>query len=180
MQKEIRAEIENPDSVAEKLIEEAKVQELDVVEQEDTYFGSIELYEKLDRSFLVRIREEDSRTIINYKSEVEEDIWDEHETVIDSPEETKKTFRGMGLEHVLDVKKKRRSFKKDGMRIHIDSIKNLGHFIEVKLDLEKNEKEDVMELLSKAGVEEDSIIDKGYVTKLLERQNSKYAEWCTA
>ncbi|MDY6778255.1 MAG: class IV adenylate cyclase [Candidatus Nanohaloarchaea archaeon] len=179
MKKEIRAKINDADRVVERLIDEAGADEVDVVEQKDTYFGSIMLYEKLDRSFLVRVREEDSRVMINYKSEVEDGIWDEHETIINSPEEAKEIFDGMGLEQVLVVEKTRRSFTYEGMHIHVDSISDLGDFIEVKMNPEEHTEEEVYTLLETVGVSKDQLREEGYVSELLKRKESEYAPWCS-
>jgi len=179
MQKEIRARIEDPVKTAERLIEEAGAREIDIFDQVDVYYGSIDMYGKLGRFFLVRVREEDSRTMINYKSEVEENIWDEHETMINSPEEAKRIFEGMGLDNVLRVQKVRRSYEYEGMHVHIDSINQLGHFIEVKMDMDQHEEDDVYELLEKVDVPRDAVMDRGYVSELLQQEGSEYAEWCS-
>ncbi|MDY6770475.1 MAG: class IV adenylate cyclase [Candidatus Nanohaloarchaea archaeon] len=178
-QQELRATIDDPDDVAERLIEEAGAREIDVIEQRDTYFGLIDLYEDLGRFFLVRVREQDSTMMINYKSELEDGMWEEYETIINDPEAAKKIFERMGLDRVLEVSKTRRSYRLDGMRFHIDSIEDLGHFIEVKLDPDQTSVEEAKEVLASVGVEEQDMMENGYVTTLLRRKDSEYAEWCS-
>jgi predicted adenylyl cyclase CyaB len=178
-QKEIRATIDDPNDVAEALIEEAGARELDIVEQHDTYFGLIDLYKKLGRFFLVRVREEDSKVMINYKSEVEDDMWEEFETIINSPDQALKMFEHMGLEKVLEITKTRRSYRLDGMHFNVDSIEGLGHFIEVKMDPDETTEERVKEVLKTAGIESGQFMETGYVTRLLEQKDSPYAEWCS-
>jgi len=177
MQKEIRAEIDDADAVAEKLIDVIGAKELDITNQEDTYFGSLKLYEKQGRSFLVRVREEDSRTLINYKSEVKDDMWDEHETVVTDSDEAKAIFAGMGLDKVLTVSKTRRTYRYDGINIHIDSVQDLGHFIEFKIDPDMHTEEEVIEMLDRIGVPEERIRERGYVAVLMARENEEYADW---
>lgn len=177
MQREIRAEITDPDAVAERLIDVVGATEIDITDQVDTYYGSLKLYEKLGRSFLVRVREEDSRTLINYKSEIKEDMWDEHETVVTDSGEAKAIFAGMGLDHVLTVEKVRRSYRYDGVRVHIDSVEGLGDFIEFKVDPDRHDRDDVLEILDQLDIPEDNLQETGYVATLMAKENEEYAEW---
>jgi predicted adenylyl cyclase CyaB len=179
MQKEIRATIDDPEAVAGNLIERAGARELDIEEQHDTYYGSIKLYEELDRSFLVRVRRGEGTSRINYKSQVEEGMWEEHKTIVNDPEEADRVFAGMGLDQVLTVQKVRRSFSHEGMHVHVDSVEELGHFIEVKFDPDSHDRQDVVELFESVGVDEDRIIETGYVSELLRRKQSDYADWCS-
>ena len=179
MEIEIRAQIKNLDNIEQniiklgtKLIKEKK--------QTDKYFGEINLYRKIGYSFLMRVRDEGDKKFLAYKgAKLKKDgIWEEYEFEIDNTKKVTEMLKDMGLEEIITVKKCRKVYALDGLTLCLDTIEGLGNFIEIEcLDSKNFNKRKIKDLMQKLGIKKAQILDKGYVTMLLVRNNSPYSKY---
>lgn len=175
MIKELRIPVEDPEEVAEKLIDEAEAREVDIVDQKDVYYGSIKLYEKMDKPFLLRIREESSKVFLEYKSQSDGAV-ERKKILVESPDEAREIFEAIGLEEVLEIEKKRRKFELGRMDVNVDSIDSLGDFIEFRIP-EEDGRAPAESALEAIGKEKEDLTDQSYVSMLLEGEDKKFSDW---
>jgi len=145
--------------------------------QIDTYFGSIELYKKLDYTFLLRLRDSDKKLLTYKQSTNSNGIYVEHETQVENLTIYQKIFESMGFDHVITVNKKRETYKYNDISINIDTFKKFGTFVEFELISESQDKTMLFELLNNLKIEKTQIIEQGYITLFLEQSNSPYTMW---
>lgn len=179
MEIETRARIKNLDDIEQKIIKlgGGLIKEK---EQMDEYFGEIKLYQKIGYSFLMRVRDEGDKKFLTYKgAKLKKDgIWEEYEFEIDDTKKAAKMLRDMGLEKIIVVKKRRKTYALDGLTLCLDHIQGLGSFIEIEcLDSEDFNKRKIRSLMQRLGIKKDQLLDKGYVTMLLARNNSPYSKY---
>lgn len=178
MEIEIRARIKNLKYIEKEIIKlggslyKAK-------KQIDKYFGEINLFKKLGYSFLIRIREEANKFFLTYKgSKTHKDgIWEEYELNIDNKIEAIKMFQSMGFNEVIEVRKNRKEYRLDNFSICLGDIENLGSFIEIEYIGHNTEKEKLINIMEKLGIDKQHIIHKGYVTLLLLQNKSPYSKY---
>ncbi|MFH1294957.1 MAG: class IV adenylate cyclase [Candidatus Aenigmatarchaeota archaeon] len=107
--------------------------------QKDEYFNSPH------RNFLepeipiewLSIRERDGKSVLNYKYWHRDEHGDfthcdEFETVLESADQARKMFKALDFKSLITVEKKRLIFRRDGIEIALDDVKDLGYFIEVE------------------------------------------------
>lgn len=151
------------------------------VKQIDEYFGEINLYKKIGYSFLMRVRDEKNKKFITYKGakSKKDGIWEEYEFEINDPNKAINMFIDMGLEKVAVVNKYRKEYKlKNDLTICLDNIDGLGSFIEIEsLNNKDINKNSLKEVIKKLNIKESQIINKGYITILLIKNNSPYSKY---
>lgn len=90
----------------------------------------------------------------------------EYQSKISEPEAIVNIFSELGLQVVADVEKKRTTYKYDRYLISFDTVKTLGHFIEIELENvmfdELKERELLDALLKKLGLSMYPIDLRGY------------------
>ena len=179
MEIEIRAKINSLTSIENKL-NLLKARFIKKVKQVDKYYGEISLYKKLNHSFLIRIRKEGNKNILNYKGakRKKDGIWEEHETEINNPKEAELILKNIGFEKVIEVYKNRLEYKLNNLNICLDKIKGLGNFIEIE-EINKNaiSKKNIIKLMKDLGISKNEIINQGYVTLLLRKNKNKFSKY---
>ncbi len=179
MEIEIRAKIDNIENIEQNIIQlGAKL--LKKVKQIDEYFGEISLYKKIGYSFLMRVRDEGDKKFMTYKSAKsgKDGVWEEYELEIDNSKKSVGMLEAMGLEKIIKLSKYRREYKLDGLIICLDTINDLGNFIEIEsLQDEDIDKNRLKKIMRKLNIKENQIINKGYVTILLLKNNSPYSKY---
>lgn len=85
----------------------------------------------------LRLRDAEGKYSINYKNwHIEEDgkshYCDEFETIIDSMEKFKKIFSALDFKPLTTVDKVRKTWRYKDYEIAVDSVKNLGDFVEIE------------------------------------------------
>lgn len=104
-----------------------------------------EYYTPAHRDFLavkpvrewLRIRIEGDHASINYKSfdfdeQGRADHAEEHESTITNPDEVRNIFNSLNFSKLVTVDKSRRSWLWNNYEVSIDTIKDLGEFVEVE------------------------------------------------
>lgn len=134
---ELRVQIEHAKTFTRFLEQEAKF--LKEEEQLDEYFSPI------NRSFIaenpvkewLRLRTENEVSTLTYK------LWhyeasgtanycDEHESQVVLPDEIRAILRGLGFESLITVHKLRTSYLYEKYEISLDTVTDLGSFIEIE------------------------------------------------
>ena len=178
MELEKRAKLNNPQNVIDSLIKLGAVNIGEKI-QVDDYFGSIELFKKLGYSFVSRIRKSNEKFFLTVKTAKhnKDGVWEEYETELKEPKTFENMFFAMGFERVIKVTKTRKMFKLGDFTANIDYFEGRGTFIEVELISETDESSRLWDLLKEIGVNENDIINIGYISIFLKEINSPYAEY---
>lgn len=151
---------------------------IESVEQVDTYYNAP------DRDFAetdeaLRIREERAgkatETLLTYKGPLvdsESKTREEAETAVTDPEATREILTGLGYEPTATVRKERKRYSVDGVIVTLDSVEELGEFVEAELEAERGEGIDtartrVKTVLEKIDLDPDTQIRTSYLGLLL-------------
>ncbi len=134
---EIKVQIKNSNKLVKFLQKEAKLQYQ--THQIDEY------YTPEHRNFIavrptpewLRLRNSDNKYSVNYKRWHYDDrgksnYCDEYETQVADLDQFKKIFSAIDIKPLVVVDKIRKSYKYKNYEISLDSVKNLGEFIEVE------------------------------------------------
>ncbi len=179
MEIEIRAKINNLKKIEQNIIK-LGARLIKETKQIDEYFGEISLYQKIGYSFLMRVRDEKNNKFMTYKgAESKKDgIWEEYEFKIDNIKKAIEMLKAMGLERIIVVNKYRKEYALNDLTICLDVIDGLGSFIEIEsLNNKDFNKKSLKKLMQKLNINEDQVINKGYVTMLLIKNNSPYSKY---
>ena len=177
---ELKFSLPNPEDVINFLNINAK-KIFDSTVQTDTY------YTPAHKNFLdadypyqwLRIRESDKGLFLNYKhfypeNKEENDYCDEFEILVDDPV-IKEIFLRLDFKKIIEVRKERTSWAYKNVEISIDTIKELGTFIEFEIttyfDNPKEAKKYLHKLTREIGLNAGPAIHKGYPLILLEKHN---------
>ena len=179
MEIEIRAKIKNIKNI-ERCIIELGAKLVKQKKQIDKYFGEINLFKKLGYSFLMRIRNEGDKKFLTYKgAEAKKDgIWEEYEFNIDNEIMAEAMLKAMGLEKIIEVNKNRIEYKIDNLTICLDTIENIGCFVEIESQDDNDiGKDKLKKFMDKLNIKENQVTHKGYVTMLLIKNDSPYSKY---
>jgi predicted adenylyl cyclase CyaB len=179
MEIELRAKIKNFKPV-EKKLRELGAEYIGEKTENDQYFSSIELNKKLGYSFLLRIRERGGKCILTAKSAKKnmDGVWEEYEVLISEPKVYLDIFNLIGLEKVITVSKRRKTFKLDGLTVNIDKFKKWGSFAEIELISRKyGNKDRLLDVVKKLGISDRDVLNKGYITFFLKEIGSPFAKY---
>ncbi|QSG14591.1 class IV adenylate cyclase [Halapricum desulfuricans] len=165
------------DRVRERL-EALAAERVQSLTQADTY------YDAPHRDFAatdeaVRVREEtrdgDRVTRITYKGpkiEAESKTREELETTVGDGETVRELFESLGFEPVATVRKDREYFTVSGLTVTLDTVEDVGEFVEVETDVETADgvepaREAAVELLVDLGLDLDNQLRTSYLELLL-------------
>ena len=170
MEVEIRAKTDDLNIVKERLLETGAT-EIGSELQIDEYFR----HKSFDDNahFVFRIRKTEEKSFFTFKAlNKEHDTgWHEFEFETENPATIKRTLINSDFESFLTINKHRQKFIFKNFEINLDKIGELGDFIEVELisdDVEDSKRKIKLFLLS-LGIEEENMVEKGYVKLMLER-----------
>jgi adenylate cyclase class 2 len=174
---EVKAYLKNPDEVVQKLTSIGSTLS-ETIKQIDTVYtkivGNVEEYLKNDH--FVRIRKKsDGRFIFTVKKPLSKKVLTkaEHETEIKNAEELEQALFLMGYQISNRVVKNRRTTHYKEFEICIDSVDELGSFIEIEKMSEDNAdavREELNDFLTSLGVSPADEVHKGYDIMAIENQ----------
>jgi len=177
MEIELRAKIKNLKEVTSKLVDLGATKS-GTKKLTDYYFGDIGLYSKIGHSFWIRLRVKGEKIELAYKGSTGKDgVYEEYEQDLQDLDTAISIFTKMGLTNEITVEKKRTSFKLGDISIEIDDFGEKGVFIEAEVIGQNEDKTKLYELFEKLGVPKRDVFEKGYITLMLEKQNSLFTEW---
>lgn len=173
---EIKARIKNRTEILQKLdklgctIKRGK-------EQEDRVFikKEIQNFENPLGENIIRLRREESKNILTLKKKMQENkACLELESLIEDYESVSRMLEEMGYKQVAIIKKKRMRYALDKMSICIDSVEDLGDFIEVEIMTEENNESqekailEIENFFKKLDIDKEDYEEKRYDTLMYE------------
>lgn len=177
MEIEIRARIKNVSEFRKKL-RKVGAKYIKKALLSDYYFGNIGLYQKLGKSFLIRIRQESGKVILCHKSPTEENgVYIEYEQQLQDIDTALSIFNNSGLDNVINIRKVREIYKLNNYTILIDKVEDRGCFVEIEQISDTPKKKDMENILTQLGIDKVDIEHKGYITLFLEEDRSPFRKW---
>src|SRR5450759_407956 len=173
---EVKASVEDPKQLERSLIEFGATP-IGIETQADTYYNApYRDFGTTDEA--LRIRVEDGKSVLTYKGPKMDKVSKtrkEVETEIKDIDGMGNILSSLGFFPVATVSKKRKSFRVGDFFISLDEVRDLGHFIEVEIDVkdERNfqEKvESIFRFMGKLGINRESSIRKSYLEMILENK----------
>lgn len=129
---------------------------------------------------IFRIRKQNGKTILTMKYKASNRPRDnhEHESVIEDPDAVAAMLQRLRYQHSMQLTKTRQTASYEGLELCLDSVNNLGDFIEVEKLTDENAdvdevRRDLWSLLVKLGNHEEDRVFRGYDTLLQEVISSK-------
>lgn len=138
--------------------------------EHDKYF---KFKDDLKRKLVIRLRKNDSGTFLTFKgsSVLQQDVaWQEWEQAINDMATLEHLFLSNGLVLVTEIKKHRITYKYEDITLNLDTIENLGTFVELELisdnpELAQKKLKETMKTV--LHLSENNIVTKGYVKLML-------------
>ncbi len=176
---ELKFELDEKDKVASKLNAVAKF--VKETHEKDIY------YVPQHRDFLkvypvrewIRIRETDDKVQLNYKDwhhtkEYNAISCDELESDVSDGEAVKSILKRLDFKEIVVVDKLRKYWTFKDLIIQVDTVKELGDFIEVEADKEfssvEDAKEYMLKVMNELGIDTSKEVRKGYPFMFLVRE----------
>ena len=156
--KEVKIKIEDLEGIIKRLLD-IGVRSVSSIKEMDHYFdNSSRTMQSEDK--VLRLRQFGNKTLFSYQSPLRNQEWNERETI-----ETDVQFSNMmeilkelGFVNRFVVEKVRRKFYFQGLRIFIDNVPFLGHFLELHGHENK-----IRDMLERLRLKESEIIRKNYI-----------------
>ena len=130
----------------------------------------------------LRLRQKNNEYSITYKDDIfENNKWifsKEYETKLESIEMTKEIFNKLGLKKFIEINNEKEAYKYDKYEIVLESVKDLGIFMEVELctneDIDiKNEKNKIQEFINSLGINISEELNIGKPELYMKKHNIK-------
>jgi len=176
---EVKASVEDPKQLERSLIEFGATP-IGIETQADTYYNApYRDFGKTDEA--LRIRVEDGRSILTYKGPKMDKVSKtrkEVETEIKDIDGMGNILSSLGFFPVATVTKKRKNFRVGDFYISLDEVRDLGHFIEVEIDVKDSRNfqekvESIFRFMGKLGITRELSIRKSYLEMTLEKNEGK-------
>lgn len=170
---EVKAKLQNPDAVRQALTARGCVFSEPITQHDTVFIGPDVSYEqKKPGSIYLRVRETPKGATFTMKQTIKNELdCAEAETAIADPEAMKQALSTMGYTHAVTVQKSRQTCSCDGYTICLDTVVDLGDFIEVEklVDGEADGEvvqQELISFLQTLGVPETDRVLNGYDTLL--------------
>lgn len=171
---EIKAKVDDLEEIASFLQKKGSVLGKSLHQVDTIYFpkGSSPIKKQLSDPVL-RIRRVDDAAIFTYKHSNSQDLdKTEYETGIDNPESLHEVLLILGFDPIIVVEKRRIQTSYKGFTLCLDSVKNLGEFIEIEriADEDANQvQEEMKKIFKELGVKDENIVLESYDKTLWRR-----------
>ncbi len=174
MEYEIKFQISNTSQLEER-IKRLGAKFIAEVYQVDYYFNHPERdFSKTDEA--LRVRVEDGNVILTYKGprkQVGVKAREEIEVKVDNAESLLKILERLGFRPFIVIRKKRKIYQIDDIKILIDNVESLGSFVEIEYITSLEDRElalkKIEELTSKLGFSLENGITKTYLELLINK-----------
>lgn len=168
---EVKAKIEDPSETEKIVLKKGGLFVKEVIE-EDLYFSHpCRDFARTDEA--LRLRYVEDKTYLTYKGpkiDKKTKTREEFQVRLDSFQEGHLIFNALGFGDVHTVKKRRRYFKLEDYEVTIDSVEDLGDFIEIEAK-DGYEPDKLLDLLSElGGIGSET---KSYLELILEKKKSE-------
>lgn len=157
------------------VLENIGAKKLGIEEQFDTYFSSpYRDFSKTDEA--LRIRVLNGEAVLTYKGKKLDRVSKtraEFETPVDETSTTK-ILHALGFSEAGEVRKKREVFEAGDITVCLDSVEDLGEFLEVEIMAEDGNqlealREHLFDFLKQFGIEKEDSIQTSYLEMVLEK-----------
>ena len=170
---EIKAHLDDPAYI------EAQIKQLGanfrkLIQQDDTYFQHpIRNFAQTDEA--LRIRRSDKNSYLTYKGskiDTTTKSREELEISIPDPDKLHTILRKIGFSPVMTLRKSRKKYILDDIKISFDQIEGLGNFIEFELEISEKDKielakERLFTLLKRLDIPKEKLERRSYLELLL-------------
>ena len=130
MEVEIKARVDSLEDVERRISEIGGTFIREVVEEDVYYRHPCRDFSRTDEA--LRIRNDSSLTYKGPKVDTDTKSREEHIIHFDSEEEMKKILESLGFKPVAVVRKRRRYYRIGDVIVSLDSVEELGNFVEVE------------------------------------------------
>jgi adenylate cyclase class 2 len=168
---EVKAKLRNPKATRAKLLE-LGAEHVKTKVQVDTYYNH-PLRDFVSTDEALRLREEDGRVILTYKGPKLDEITktrEEEKVEVSDMRAANAVLERLGFERVITLKKRRRHYVLQGMKIMLDEVEGLGDYIEVEKPGDEYEPRELLDFLRELGIAEEDAERRSYLELLLERR----------
>ena len=136
-------------------------------------------------SFSLRLREQSKvgkpkETAMNVKvitRQNDHNSWEEHETLVESMDESTAILKAIGFKPFCTIRKKRVTYSLEGVSIAIEDIEDFGLGIEAEIMTTKNKEDSakakIDRILSEIGIDSSKIVEKS-ITNIIMREKAKF------
>ena len=153
------------------------------VTQTDTYYDAPHRdFAETDEAVRVRVEREAEVSVakLTYKGPLldsESKTREEHETLVADEDATRGILDGLGFEPAATVEKHRVFYTLDGYTVTLDSVTDLGEFVEIETEVETEAeipaaRDRARALLSELGADPDEGIQTSYLGLLLSKSDT--------
>ncbi|WP_255149530.1 class IV adenylate cyclase [Halorarius halobius] len=148
----------------------------DVVRQVDTYYDAPHRdFAETDEAFRIRREHRDGEVSakLTYKGPLldsESKTREEHETPVGDGEEAEAIVAGLGFTPAATVEKDRECYDFEGFTVTLDSVTDLGEFVEVEREVADDiepARDEAIALMERLGLDPDTSIRTSYLGLLL-------------
>jgi len=177
MEIEVRARIENFVEIKKAL--ESKAQFITALDEGDLYLRHTS---DIERSLVLRIRKKNGGAILTFKgkSKGDDTAWPDVDLPLSQPDELEQLLLASGYILVVHINKHRLTYRTDNFEINLDTIEDLGDFIEIEgrgdETMRQSVEQGISQFLVSLGIQESQIIRKGYVPLMLEKIESTHGQ----
>lgn len=175
---EVKAKLIDKDGFL-KAAQKLGIQFSDIVVQEDKTYETELPYDDPNWN-IFRLRKQDNKVILTMKHKASTRSRDnyEYETVVEDENETIKILQRLGYKFGVDINKKRRIAKYNGLELCLDDVEQLGSFVEAeKLASDKADVDaiqfELWSLFNELGIKDTYRVHKGYDTLMHELKKSE-------
>lgn len=176
---EVKAWLENEKEL-EQHLNQIGAKYLKTINQSDIYFNHPKKdFKKTDEA--LRIRKEEKKYILTYKGpkiDIKSKTREELEVNFEEQSKLQEILEKLGFKAIYEVKKSRKIFALNEIKISIDNIVDLGTFIELETEVDSNEEVSnavnlLLEKLKLLGISETKTERCSYLELLLEKFQNK-------
>jgi adenylate cyclase class 2 len=176
---EVESKVRAGHEPVEAALEAAGATQSGAVEQVDVYFDAPHRdFAARDEALRLRTESAPDGTIdvLTYKGprlEGPSKARSEHETPVGDPEALRATLSALGFKAAATVEKSRRIFDLDGFTVTLDSVADLGEFVEVETTVEDEQgvseaRAAVRATVERLGLDPEDEIEASYLAMLLD------------
>ncbi len=174
---EVKARVDDPKRL-ERAIVALGATPVGIENQTDTYYNSMHSdFGKTDEA--LRIRVQDGKSFLTYKGPKMDSVSKtrkELQVEINDADGMGEILTSLGFFPVATVAKKRKNYRLSDFFISIDTVQNLGNFMEIEVQAEDSRKyqekvESIFKFIEKLGITKEATIRQSYLEMLLETKN---------
>ena len=178
---EVKAQLKNRNQLIERLASFGCALSSPITQKDRIFIPAGSVFPPVEPGVnVLRIREQDGAYIFTLKLPMKNQLdCIERESGIDNPDEMVEIFKLLGFQEVSHVRKIRQKTKYQNLEICLDSVEELGDFVEVEKMTDASEdaervQSELFEFLETLGIEKEDQIFDGYDVLMIKRATETY------